>query len=374
MNKKVNHILHKSLLIVIFAVFIFSASAMRCGAEGQIKTDVESQIDGAVDKFYEIIPEGSEQYADIGSIAQTLGIKEIFKGVFDAVSGKGGELGTLLALVLGTALLSSLASLGPTATSSVVSGSVCVVSSAILLERLIFLADGVRESLGEINSFFSAVIPVTLTVNSLGTSPTTATAQALGMGLTLGLYSYVCSELLTFVAGLVFIASAASAIDPVFGRIAKGIKSIFLTAMGILTALIGAVFSLQSTICASADSAVMRGAKYAVSSTVPIVGNAISGAMALLSGGVEYARGVVGAGAIAVIISLILAPLAVLLAYRGCLALGSFLVGLFSERGGCEVVSSFVAALDTLVAVYSLTSVVYIIELVAFLKGGARLA
>lgn len=131
---------------------------------------------------------------------------------------------------------------------------------------------------------------------------------------------------------------------------------------------------MQSTVAAGTDSVAIRSARYAVSSAIPIVGSAVSGAFGIMAGGVTYARGVVGGGAIAVVLSLVLAPLVTLLAYRLCLRVG---VGFCSwcSLDGCEgVFTAFSGALDTLVAVYSLTSVVYIVELVAFLKGGVEIA
>ena len=94
----------------------------------------------------------------------------------------------------------------------------------------------------------------------------------------------------------------------------------------------------------------------------------------LVSGGVTYARDIIGGGAIAVVLSVVLSPLVTLFAYRLCLRLGSAVSSLCS-LGGCEgVIDSFCGALDTVIAVYTLTSVIYIAELIAFLKGGVSLA
>ena len=144
--------------------------------------------------------------------------------------------------------------------------------------------------------------------------------------------------------------------------------------VGIFTALVGATFSLQSAISAGADSAVIRSARYAISSAVPIVGNAVSSALGVVAGGVSYARGLVGGGAIAALFVLALTPLITLILYRLCLRLGIFFCSVCS-LGGCEsVLNSFLCAFDALVAVYALTVTVYAVELVAFLKGGASFA
>ena len=131
---------------------------------------------------------------------------------------------------------------------------------------------------------------------------------------------------------------------------------------------------MQSVIASGADSVVIRGAKYAVGSAVPIVGSSVSGALGLAINGASYARGVIGGGAVAVIVAFMLAPMVTLLAYRLCLNLGIFFFGLCS-LDGCEgVLSCFLGAIDTLIAVYSMTAVIYVIELFAFLKGGVGIA
>jgi stage III sporulation protein AE len=138
--------------------------------------------------------------------------------------------------------------------------------------------------------------------------------------------------------------------------------------------MLGATFSLQSTLSVSADSVAIRGARYAVSNAIPIVGGTVSGALGLVAGGIQYARGVVGAGAIAVVLSLILAPLVTLISYRLCLKLGVELCSCCSLDVCANLLTSFFGALDVLIATYSLTAVIYIVELLSFLKGGVGIA
>jgi hypothetical protein len=63
-----------------------------------------------------------------------------------------------------------------------------------------------------------------------------------------------------------------------------------------------------------------------------------------------------------------------LLLYRLALRLGIFFFSLASLDGSSGILSSFLYAIDSALAAYSFTSVIYVIELVAFLKGGASLA
>ena len=71
-------------------------------------------------------------------------------------------------------------------------------------------------------------------------------------------------------------------------------------------------------------------------------------------------------------VSLVIAPLVTLLLYRLSLKLGGLFSSVIASDGASSVISSFVGAIDVLIATYSLTALVYIVELVAFLKGGVQ--
>ena len=374
-SNKVNRRLHKALITAFLTTAFIASSPIECyAAEVDSTSLTEENIDKLLDEFSLILPEEYEGKADIRSTAESLGVKRIFESVISEIKGAGDQLVGFLLTLVGIGLLSSLASLTESEMGAVASRSVGVIASALMFDRLAFLLLGAVDSLREIGDFFAAVIPVCLAVNSLGISPTTASTQAVGMGLTMSVYSYVTARLVAPVVIAVFITSALSPVGEIFGRISKGIKGVFLWIMGILTALIGATFSLQSVVAAAADNAAVRSARYAVSGTIPIVGGVVSSALGVLSGGVAYARGVVGGGAVAVVVSLVLSPLVTMLTYRTCLKAGVLFSSVTSSDGCAGVLSAFVSALDTLIAVYALSATVYIAELVAFLKVGAAVA
>lgn len=365
----------KSIVFMLLASMLFLIPTVTAHAEETQKSaDVYAEIDKIVENFVTVTPEGMQENADLKNATETLGIKRILMSVFTVLTDKRGELVSLLLTLVGVALIGSLSSVLETETGAFSSRAVGCVCAALLFERLSFLVVSSVKSLEEIGEYFAAVVPVCLAVNSLGASPTTATAQALGMGITLSIYSYLSSSVMLPLVSTVFVASAASSVDATLGRLAKGIKSTFLWVMGIFSTLVSATFSLQSVLSASADSAAIRSARYAISSTVPVVGSSVSGALGMLTTGVSYARGIVGGGAVAVILSLILSPLVTLLLYRTCLKLGVLFSSVISSDGAGSVLSAFLGSVDVLIAAYTLTATVYLVELVAFLKGGATFA
>ena len=372
-RKNANIRLHIWVLIVILCVFRGQLIPIKCGAE-ELGSDVlEAGIDEILDDFYDSIPENVTSVADKDNINDALGVKHILEIITNTVKDNSGDISVFLLTVVGVGLMGALASLYDGDVSVLSSGAVGIVCAALLFDKLSDLLYGTVRTIGDINSFFGAVIPVSLAVNSLGASPTTASTQALGMGLTLGAYSFIAEALLKGVVGAIFLTSALSGLDPMLARMSHSVKNIFTRGLGVITLLLGATFAFQSTISASTDSLAVRGAKYAISSAIPMVGGAVSGALGIVEGSISYARGIVGAGAVAVILSLVISPLVILLLYRTCMQIGAFIVSRCSL--GCEgVISSFIGALDSLIAVYALTAVIYVVELAAFMKGGVRLA
>lgn len=368
--KNVKRRLHKIVFVIVTTVIFASSSCVVCSAEGESSEAVESRIEDTLEDFSLIIPENMKDLSDMDGAVDAMSPRRILGGVIDAIRGRGGEIVELILTLLGIAILTSLVGVADGEIFSFASRAVGIVSAALLFDRLIFLVVGVTESLSQISDFFGAVLPITVAVNSLGVTPGTMTAQAMGMGLTLSLYSYLAREVVGPVVSLTFVLSAASGIDPLLGKLSRIVKNLFVSVVGILSVLVGASFSLQSAICAAVDSTVVRGARYAITSSIPIVGGAVSATLGVALGGVSYARSVVGAGAIAALLSMILSPLAILLIYRLCLKVGAFLSSLCSASLCEGVLSSFISALDALIALYALTSVVYIVELAAFLKGG----
>ena len=377
-SRNVNKKIHKAAILIIFAIYFLSFSGTTCFADEGTKDiaqqKVNNDVDKIIDEFQSLIPEGSGVSVDVSKISEAIGIKRILTEVIAIIKGQGSELSAFILSLLGVSVMSALASAAEGELAAFASRSISVVFSVMLLDRLAFLVIGAVSSLKDISSFFGAVIPVTVAVNSLGVTPSAAATQALGMGITLSAYSFIGAELISSLVCLIFVMAAASAIDPVFERLSLGTKNFFVSLMGILTVLVGATFSLQNAISTSADSALIRSAKYALSSSIPIVGGAVSGALGITLGGVSYARGIVGGGAIAVVLMLMLSPLVTMLAYRLCLKVGVLFCSLCTAEGSRGVFTAFLGALDALIATYSLTCVIYIVELAAFLKGGVGLA
>ena len=101
-----------------------------------------------------------------------------------------------------------------------------------------------------------------------------------------------------------------------------------------------------------------------------MVGGTVSGAMATLATGLSYVKSVVGAGALAVLLSMLLSPFIILLLYRTAVSVAAGLSSYLGIKRAEGLLSSVRGAFDLYLAVYSITSVLFIFEIVLFMMSG----
>ena len=349
------------LAVIIFLFTLFSLTVF--ADEGE---DV-------LEDFSSIIPEGVD--VTIDDVTSQLGVEAIFNEIASALSDKAGDAVKFFLLLLGFAVVISLtshSSLGAdSALDSAVGIAVSAIASASIFAALYDVCAALRQSLTTVVDFFSAAIPIFTLISTSSGAVSTAGTQAFNMNLTLALIEKFCTGALLPASFAVFsLGFTASISEGGAGNVAKGVKSAFMWGVGLVGSLLAAVIAMQSVVASAADNATLRAARYAASGMIPIVGSTVASALSTLGGGMAYLKSTVGMGSVAVILVLSIAPLVSLLLYR--LAISACLTYLeFSGSvGGVRCYSAFRAALDTLIAVYSTSVLVCIIEVVVFVKGG----
>ena len=327
--------------------------------------------------FVDIIPDGAE--VDTDDVTSSLGIEAILAEIGAALSDRAGEVLAFFLLILGFAVVISLtshASLGTDAAlDSAVQTAVSTIAAASIFTALYDVCRDLGQSLTTVVDFLASAIPIFTAISTASGAFTTASTQAFNMNLTLALVEKFCTGALLPTSFAVFsLGFVASVSDGGALNVAKGVKGVFMWGVGIVGTILAAVIAMQSVVASAADNATLRAARYAASGMIPIVGSTVAGALSTLGGGMAYIKSTVGMGSVAVILLLTIAPLVSLLLYR--LAISACLIHLefTGSAVGVRCYSAFRAALDTLIAVYSTSVLVCIIELVVFVKGGVAAA
>lgn len=324
--------------------------------------------------FVELVPDGaaSENMEDVLSGA---GVKSLLSELIAAFGEGSGEAISFFTLLIGVAVLIAVAegcgSIEKNSLSQHSSAAVSIISAVLIFGRIGSVCFSVRESLESLSAFFSGLIPILTGILTAGGNVNTAASQALNMNITLGAVSYVSASLLIPLVFALFALALVSGMDGgAVSSVAKSIKGLFNWLLGIGTAVIIAAVSMQSIIAGAQDSAYLRAAKYAASGMIPVVGSTVSTALGTLVGGLSYVKSAVGVSAVMLIVTLALAPLVTLLLYRLAFSVSISFLEFMGAKGGVRSFSAFRSALDALIAVYALSAVVYISEIVVFMKSG----
>lgn len=356
----------KKYIILLSIVVILIACPLTCSAEGE--------VDEYISEFEEALPEDMKGFADSDCIADRFSLKGLLCEIVSYLNGERGRISGFFLTLLGGTVMSSVASNCHESFSEQTSSAVGVIISVMIFPPISRALYEISDTVMQMTDFFAALTPIAVGMTALGGGVSSATVQAGGMYASFSLVGGVGARVFSLLASF----GLASALLTALGNssvkgISRGIKSVFNWGIGIFTTTVTAVFSLQTLVASAGDSAAIRAARYAASGLIPVVGSAVSGAIATLAAGLSYAKTLVGAGAIAVILSLVISPLVMLLLYRLALSVASLLSDTVGATAVSEIFNAYRFALDMTVALFVLTAVIYLFQIILFLRIGASL-
>lgn len=329
-----------------------------------------NKIQEYINEFLSLLPEEVPS----GDAEELISPSAVLDEILSILEGSGGRIGRFFALLMMSSIIGYLASVYEGKLSPVALSAVCVISLSPAIYELLALADEVAMGLSKICGFFSTLIPLILSVTMAGGGGSTSGVVGMQMSLVASAVQAMSVEILLPTVRAVLILGGISAMG---GGGAERLISVFrwiLTkGLGLVSTVVCALFSLQSIVASASDSAALRLAKFTAQSLAPSAGAIIGASMSTISSGLAYARGVIGAGAIGAILWIMLSPLTVILLYR--LAIGLCLG--FSDALGVKPMSRSLLtmqyALDGLLSVFLVSGVLFLLELIIFIKCGVEI-
>lgn len=373
MTRKKRIFLLISLFPVLFlSLFVSSSAAADEGATAENESGAISEI---IEEFSALIPEESGVTLSEEELINRVGIDGMFGAILRSVMNEKSRIISFFLSVMGFALFAVLCdslSFSGSGMEKHASVGVFVIMSVTVYPTVYSVFSEVRSSLEAISSFFGAALPILTAITSASGSVKTAGVQAMNMNITLGIVGTLATRvLLPLSFAMLALALVSSFGEGGVGRVAKGIKSGFTFGLGIVTAVSSAAIALQTVIASASDSAALRAARYAAGGLIPVVGSSVSSALSTLAGGLAYAKSTVGAAAIAVILLISVAPLISLLLYRMVFSIVLVFMEYVDNGCGVRCFSAYRTAFDSTVAVYVMSTLICIIQLIVFIKGGA---
>ena len=362
------------LLIGILGVICLKILCNNTSNNVNIRSSPRRQSQGngenIIEEYEGLLPEGYSDLTDINLINERIGAEALLGECIRVFKGEGTAVLRFLLLSLSLSAISAICSALCSDVYPLVARCASLISLFAIVRCLMPLVDEVAGAIVAMGEFLLSILPILTGISVTLGHTATATSQATAMSLTLSFFGGEGARSLTMIVKCLFILAVSSVFTKEGGKLMATLKNIFMWGLGIITTLLSGVMSVQTLISRSADNATMMATRYAISNMLPLAGGVVSGAMSTLVGGMSYYASVVGSGAIAVIVLTALTPLISLLMYKLALSvvlIFTAFIGNNAIEGGVKAVSG---ALDALIALYAVTTVIYAVEVMLFLRQG----
>lgn len=312
---------------------------------------------------------------DTESLLSAVGVRGLFAQVVAVLSGQRSEILSFLLLCFGSAILICAAAHATVDTSlgSLSESLAAAVMGIAVFEPLRACTLGAVEVLSEAAAFFGAATPILQGITLAGGGVQSATAGALGAQITISVVTLFFSEIVTPVVSVIFALGLVSTLGEdgaSLSLLAASVRRLFLWLLGIGTTLLGSALSLQTVLAAGADTAAMRTAKYAAAGLLPLVGGAVSASLSTLATGLSFVKATAGVSVVAALLLLCIPLLVQLLLYRFCLDLSAGFSEFLGIRAAARLFATFRSAMDALIAVCALGTVLFLLQSILFLHAG----
>ena len=365
-------------LLTVLLMMAFPVSARAVGAYGEMPEGYDAMIESLPEELRDRLPDGvdAEDAEAVGEAVRTMTDGAfLLEWVSDWMGVELGQALRLFAKLLGLLLLAALlgrlcGSLGSEALVGAVRFcGTTAIFSAIVYVQLEHLR-GAQVYFERIGSLMGSMIPVAGAVWAMGGNVTTASAGTAGLYGFLSVCEGLCAETVIPVCCICTVLALWNTLSPEMGLrgLSASIKRIYTFSLGLIMTLLVASLGSQTTLTAAADSVTARTAKMVSATVIPTVGGSVGETLRTVGAGVQYLKGVVGIGGVGLLLLLTLPTFLSLLMTR----LVFLLCGGIAEMLGCDAESRLLGELGSaygcVIAVVSMTSVMFILGLVIFVK------
>lgn len=273
-----------------------------------------------------------------------------------------------LFVILGAVILSALFSMfSNTVCSEGIKNCFSFLSSACIAVMVFNILLGVWNDmsllLADINSFMTAVTPVTTLLYSMGGNITTAAVNNTAMSIILTVFEKICYHgirpmlQICFGFSVVSVLSGSMNLRPISGFVRKTYTTVLVFSISMMTCIL----SLQNLLSRSSDTLAMKTVKFASASSVPLVGGCLSEATETVASGIGAIRTTFGVLAILAVLIMILPELLTMWLNKMAFSVGSTVSSVFGLSREGELISDACELINFAIAITVTCSVMFII-------------
>lgn len=364
-------------MAIVCVSILFAVCSTVVGAESDwlptMPEEFESVRDSLPNEVIEALPNGDlpQEPEALGMTVEQMTSPAYWMDVLSSVleGALGGGFRTFVTLCGLLVLAALLRTLEHSIASEGLGRAVHLCSTGAIFAALLHLLYeqmcAVTEFFERLHTMMLAMIPVGGTVLAMGGNVGTAATGSATMSFFLTVSETLCANTVVPVSAIctALILCRALSPDAGLGGLHNAIRKIYTFVLGLVMTLMTTLLSVQSTLCAAADSTGARAARLVSATMIPVVGGAVGDTLRTVATGVQYLKSVVGIGGILLLGLLVLPTLLSLLVTRLMLLLGSGV----GEILGCEQESRLLSELGgvwgTMIAVVAMTSVMFLLAL-----------
>ena len=352
--------MRKTFILLLAAVLLLSFGINARAETAEAYDYGRERLEEAVPPEAAAILEGEGITPDDGAAALSLGgaLEYIKKLLYENAAA---PLRLLVALC-GVILLCGISS-GLSDNADRLSGMFTTVGvlagSGMTVAAVSDVLSGTLELLSAASVFITTFIPIFAGV--LAVMGRTAAASAIN-AVTLAatqLFSQLAVNFLAPLCGAIMGLSIAGAIHPQLelGRLGELVRKIVVWILGLIMTVFMSILSMQTFTANSADNLLIRTAKFAVSSGVPIVGGTISDAVGTVHGSLSIIKSGIGTYGMAAAAAIVLPMLINVLCYRMSLTAAEALSDIF----GVKELSSLLKSCGSVMAIIQAVIVCFLL-------------
>lgn len=369
----------RGIRLLLFGIFVFVAAfflgSLSVCAEGDGDetlppeySDFLDSIDGSV---ADRLPDGvfSDDAGEIEEAARELSSPaNILSLMLDSLGAGVHRALPSLALILGIVILSAIISVFASGSGGM-SRTVENCTRLCTFSAIAGMAVGCVESLSlYFDRLFSAVaafVPLSGVLYAMGGNLTAASSGTASLGVTLAVCQFFCTKTVIPVFCICLCLTLLSVFDgqgaSAGGAVSGTIKKWYTTSLAFVMMILTCSLSASTLLSAKADNMAMRGAKFAVSSFIPVSGGTVSSTLGTLAASVELLRGSVGVIGIVLIILMLIPTVVELALMRAVFAIGGFCASTLGCSGEARLLSEIDSLYGYLEGIAALSAVVFII-------------
>ncbi len=380
MSKKYKKFL-TAVTAVFLLLFLFICIPSFAGEEEALETlspdsYIEEILDALPPEAAELLPKGEEGEA-VGQADLSYVVSLSLTFLKKALSSMAGYFAFFLSVLL----LGALAEKFERAVGGEKGGgpAAWVALLVIALEAftlLYGLFEMVREYAEKISAYMLTLNGVIASVSVLGGGFGESAVMTTSLSLLVTLIGGLISALLLPIVRLSFASTLSSSASPDTNLrgISSFARSTFLFLIGFLSTAAVVTLSFQTMLAQAEDSVAARGIRFAASSSIPIVGGAVSDSIRTLSAGISLVKRSVGAVGIAGLVVMTLYPLTSLFSARIALSLSGYAASILGVEASRSLLEEVGKLIHMLIATVAMLAMLYIFAVGLFASSAAALA